>query len=526
VTGGSSARGGRGSSYLLVPMMPTPNGSLHLGHVAGPYLKMDVLRRALLQEGRHAALITTSDGFETHVLHSAGRLGLSAAEVCARFHEAIRRDFEYMQISFDAFVDPVRQPWAGSFRAVHAAVADTLIARGRAHCVDEPYLVDEDTGEPVLGFRLSGTCPQCSSETVGFVCESCGLQVTTEMLGAPGSTSSGGGLSWRTGRTIALHDAPAARLKRQIAATHLPAEFKRAMTEFLADQRNVIRLTTLGDHGVGPYAAWGETFTLYNTYFGHAIACGELYAELFGGANPFEAGSDVVTVTSCGLDNATDLVSSMAFAEAHGAYRGFDYNLGNFYLLLEGSKFSTGSGHAIFVADLAARGSVDVDAMRFYLASISPENGVRDFAIDEFVSFHDAWFARELHGGIDQAVRTASRGRVAPVSDASARAVEQALGQRREALALESFSLARYAGAVRSYASRRDFAGPADAYFWLAGLALLAWPLMPASCGRIWRSLGHDGDPREEELFTVAPAAAVLRDEPWRTPLLSRADLP
>ncbi|MCE0446304.1 hypothetical protein LT493_20765 [Streptomyces tricolor] len=45
-----------------------PNGRAHLGHIAGPLLKMDVLRRHVLRGGGRATMISVSDAHESHVL--------------------------------------------------------------------------------------------------------------------------------------------------------------------------------------------------------------------------------------------------------------------------------------------------------------------------------------------------------------------------------------------------------------------------------------------------------------------------
>lgn len=495
-------------AYLLVPMMPTPNGPLHLGHAAGPYLRMDVLARWLRQQGHQVGLITTTDCFETHVLQSAAAMGLSTQETCAHFHGAIQRDFSTLDIAFDAFINPTAPNHAPAFQAVHARVTDRLLARGAARVHEEKFLADEASGEPLLGFRLTGQCARCAAETVGFVCENCGLQMTTDMLRNPRPVS-GGRAVWRTGATLALNVQAPHDVALQIAGTGLPAEFQQAMTGFL-DAQNLIRITTLGDHGVGRHTAGGQAYTLYNTYFGHALYCGEVFREMFSrAANPFEDGSGVTTVTSCGLDNATDLTASLAFARAYGGHHSFDHCLGNFFLTLRGRKFSTGARHAIFVADLARRATVSIDALRFHLACISPHDQMRDFATDDFVALHNGWFAGELLPRIHaagQALAGTTPGAAGPPSPALEQAVRLALRQRDHALAFDAFSPPAYAEAVRAYAAFAP-AGAGDAYFWLKGFAVLAYPLMPALCTRIWAALGGLGMPAGADMF-----------EPARTP--------
>lgn len=54
---------------------PTPNGGLHLGHLAGPYLRADVYARALRTLGREAHVVTGTDDHQSYVAAIAHRLG-------------------------------------------------------------------------------------------------------------------------------------------------------------------------------------------------------------------------------------------------------------------------------------------------------------------------------------------------------------------------------------------------------------------------------------------------------------------
>ncbi|MGW5023703.1 cupin domain-containing protein, partial [Streptomyces albidoflavus] len=46
---------------------PTPNGGLHLGHLAGPYVRADMLARALRSMGREARYVTGTDDHQSYV---------------------------------------------------------------------------------------------------------------------------------------------------------------------------------------------------------------------------------------------------------------------------------------------------------------------------------------------------------------------------------------------------------------------------------------------------------------------------
>lgn len=93
--------------HLLVPGIPSPNGALHLGHIAGPFLRMDALARYVRMRGGRVFLISGTDALESYVLHTATRTGTEPASVARRFHRLIETDLGSLDIETDAFIDPL-----------------------------------------------------------------------------------------------------------------------------------------------------------------------------------------------------------------------------------------------------------------------------------------------------------------------------------------------------------------------------------------------------------------------------------
>ncbi|GMV31542.1 MAG: hypothetical protein AMXMBFR59_36670 [Rhodanobacteraceae bacterium] len=489
--------------HLLVPMMPTPNGPLHLGHAAGPYLRMDVLARHLRQSGGRVALVTSTDSFESHVLQSATRHGETPAQTCQFYRDAIARDFAFLRIDFDAFVEPSASAASSGYRLAHAHLVDTLHANGAARFRSEACLVDADTGAAVPGFLLSGHCPACGAATVGHVCEQCGLQMTADMLHAPRALD-GRRLRWAEAMTLALDGAADPSLPVRIDAMNLPSEFRAAIRAFVTDPRNLVRLSVTGGYGVGPHHVGGRDICLYNSYFGHALYWAQWWQARHGGLPPFSRDSPVVTVTSCGLDNATDLGASLLCAAGSGR-RSFDHCLVNFFLTLDGAKFSTGANHAIFVGDVAARGAVAADGLRYRLATLSPERSTRDFRVDDFVACYNDDFIDRLAGCGDAVLQRAT---AVPANDVAHTRWDDAMRARAHALAPDQFSLPAYAAIVRDYAAHAPDGG-AGAASWLRGLSVLAWPLLPTLCERWWRALGFPETPCVPIAWSDRPAVAI-----------------
>ena len=53
------------SKFLVTITPPTPNGDLHLGHLAGPFLAGDVCARVLRQLGHETLLVSYSDDYQS-----------------------------------------------------------------------------------------------------------------------------------------------------------------------------------------------------------------------------------------------------------------------------------------------------------------------------------------------------------------------------------------------------------------------------------------------------------------------------
>ena len=91
------------SRTIIIAPPPTPNGDLHVGHLAGPYLASDVYTRYRRACGQETLFATGTDDSQTYVVATATRLGTRPEELCARSWQDIRRTLGVMGISVDGF---------------------------------------------------------------------------------------------------------------------------------------------------------------------------------------------------------------------------------------------------------------------------------------------------------------------------------------------------------------------------------------------------------------------------------------
>jgi methionyl-tRNA synthetase len=490
--------------YLIVPMQPTPNGRLHLGHASGPYLRADVLARHLKRSGHRVRVISGTDVYENWVLLEAQRSGTTPAETCARFHQLISQDLRDLDFDFDNYISPLDPIHADDYRQVHIDILDRLTEKGTAHAVEERFPVARDTGRYIAGVWLLGSCPSCEAPAGGNSCERCGYHFQPSEILNPKSRLDEGPLNWRE-RTcwFAVPNDPVS-LRRTVAACHAPEAIVRTALRYIDQTRGRIRLTIPGEWGMRA-ARYGDETVLCNTFFAYSVYCGELYARATGALNPFTKGAETITVGVFGIDNAiAGLVGPHSLSQCHEHLRAFDHVVVSYFLNLEGTKFSTSRGHAIWAHEATRRMSATSDEVRYYLSCVCPEEDSSNFGVKDFVDATNR-LRRHIEARVAPALRRISTVHQRPI-DSVLNRIGSSLDRQASRLSLERPRLAAAVRIVDEWL-RDELAESRheeERYWWLIGLALLSWPFMPRLGGGIWQALGRDGPPRPSGLLAAS----------------------
>src|ERR1039458_5127409 len=211
---------------LVLGPNPTPNGGMHLGHIAGPYLAGDVYARYQRARGRDVIFSTGTDDSQTFVVATARGLAVPPQELSATPTAGIKQTLSAMGISVDGFGpfdDGYRATVLDYFKELHAAGKFQLrrVKRSEEHTselqspsrrsadlamgisvdgfgpfddgyratvldyfkelhaagkfqlrrVKLPYL--ERTGEFIVEGLVEGDCPVCLATCRGGLCETC-----------------------------------------------------------------------------------------------------------------------------------------------------------------------------------------------------------------------------------------------------------------------------------------------------------------------------------------------------------------
>ncbi|MFH7617964.1 class I tRNA ligase family protein, partial [Pseudomonas syringae group genomosp. 7] len=75
-----------------------PNGELHIGHIAGPFLAADVFTRDHRQRGHECVLISYSEDYQSYMLRKGLELGVDPIEQAGRNSDPIEASLAAINI--------------------------------------------------------------------------------------------------------------------------------------------------------------------------------------------------------------------------------------------------------------------------------------------------------------------------------------------------------------------------------------------------------------------------------------------
>lgn len=364
---------------IVVAATPTPNGDLHLGHMAGPYLAGDVHARYLRATGRQVIYTTCTDDSQSYVVTTARRQGTTPDRLCAESADAIRRSLTAMGISM-AGLPPVD----GTYRRTVLDFVTALHAAGRFRLSTVRLPVATRSGTYLFDGLVSGTCPVCLAGSSGGACEACGHPNSfDELLDPHASLDPADPVSYRDTQILVL---PMEDYRDRLT-TYYAAQLGRwrphamqLVHELLARRLPDIPVTIPGDWGIpAPFAEtpgqvlypWIEAMpaVMYSTWWS-AGQFGEPAAEV---DEYWRAEHDAEIVYFHGFDNVYHWgLMDLTLLMAHGdRYVTPAANVCNEFYNLGDDKFSTSRGHLVRTGELLAE--VPRDLARFYLALTAPE---------------------------------------------------------------------------------------------------------------------------------------------------------
>jgi len=503
--------------FALIPVMPTPNGPLHLGHIAGPYLKMDVLARHLRSKGHLVALVSASDSHETHVLPKAIARKASPQEICSEFHGLIKQSYSALNIELDAYLDPLDTTCDVRLREINKSLFSEFRSRGRITLLEEKVPYSTKYHWPLVGSLVGGTCPVCGvDDAAGFHCEECGAENSPSELLDTRSELEGDEWEWRTYTSAFLKIEHPHDLLRSLYAIVDDHELINIAQLNLKRSGGLVRLSHPGHWGIPfefPGASDQSVVFSYPALLSLSALCGDYCLNALNEeCNPLFRTSDVTTVMSFGFDNTVPLMVGVhGQAMQSNTIRPYSHYLTNRFWTLDGQKFSTSRNHAIWAHSAQTQLGSSPDLIRLYLATLSGATQRIDFSTLDFRRFRDR-FKHALRDALSTSQQLNST-QSAKLRRSSSAPLETILHHVDRSLDLHAFKLAEAAHATERMFLDWDATRKIDLQTFLFTASVVGHPFMPTFCQEIWHSIGAPGGPSHDALRTINPAALTVNTD-------------
>ena len=378
------------SETILVGVgWPYPNGSLHLGQIAGAYLPADIFARYNRVAGNRVLMVSGSDQHGTPITVRAEQEGRTPQQVADHFHNEFVDCWQRLGISFDLYTTTGTQNHIETAQAIFRK----LLEQGDVFkdTMDLTYCVQE--GRFLPDRYVEGTCPHCGFDGArGDQCDNCGRTLDPVDLIKPRCRFDGSTPERRSSEHFFLRlSAYNERVKEWLSTDkghwrkHVIGFALGVVNEGLKDRAITRDLTWGVPIPLGGYED-KRIYVWFENVVGYLSAAKE-WAQRQG--EP-EAWRDWWQEESAkiyyfiGKDNVW--FHTLSWPAQVMMYGGLNqpYDVpANQYVNFGGWKASTSRGTAPFLPDYLER--YDPDTLRYYLSAIMPENNDSDFSEDDLV---------------------------------------------------------------------------------------------------------------------------------------------
>ncbi|WP_439867813.1 methionine--tRNA ligase [Pseudomonas syringae] len=380
------------SKFIVTITPPTPNGDLHIGHIAGPFLAADVFTRVQRQRGHECVLVSYSDDYQSYMLRKGLEQGVDPVELARRNSDRIEASLAAINIQPDNWMRPHDNPW---FAEAVGEVFGTLRDAGAIECRDssEPYCPDCD----VWGYEAfaRGNCNYCGAESDASQCENCAQAPDAELMTDLRCKLCSQPSQWKNVHRAFLK---LAGFKPQLRDRLLGQSWRKPLDSWLRDSLEHLHdwgVTRPGDGGLDLQADGScRVHTWFMGLAGYMAAFRE-YADRVGRSELFRQywhSGQGTLVHFLGFDCVFS--HAIVYPAQLTALRDIKVRqrfMPNQFLKLDSLNLSTSRNHAIWVGDLAREACAD--SARLYLASIAPEESEGDFRLAQFHAWRTEVFS-------------------------------------------------------------------------------------------------------------------------------------
>lgn len=371
--------------------LPYANGGVHIGHLAGVYVPADIYVRYLRLKGEEVVFIGGSDEHGVPITLRAKKEGVSAQDICDRYHTLIKDSFGEFGISFDVY--------SRTTSATHNKLASDFFRKlyddGKLIEKEIEQYYDEEARQFLADRYIMGQCPHCGNPNAyGDQCEKCGRDLSPMELIEPHSTISG--------------SKPVVRATKN---WYLPLnDYQKWLKEWILDGHKEWRSNVYGqckswlDMDLQPRAMtrdldWGipvpvegaegkVLYVWFDAPIGYVSNTKELCdadPERWGSWEKWWKEPDTRLVHFIGKDNIVfHCLIFPTMLKAHGGYVLPDNVPANEFLNLENDKISTSRNWAVWLHEYLKDFPGKQDVLRYVLTANAPETKDNNFTWKDF----------------------------------------------------------------------------------------------------------------------------------------------
>jgi methionyl-tRNA synthetase len=541
-------------SILIGVGWPFPNGSLHLGQIAGAYLPPDIFARYQRAAGNNVAMVSGTDQHGTPIVVRAEVEGKTPQEVVDYYHAEFLQCWQDLGITFDCYTSTGTENHIRTSQDMFLR----LFEQGDIY-LDTMELTYCELEQRFLPDRyVEGTCPYCGYEAArGDQCDNCGRTLDPIDLINPRCAHDGSTPVRRESEHFFLRlSAYTERLRQWLNEDK--EHWRKPVLNFSVGVLN----EGLRDRAITRDLTWGVPIPLEGygdkriyVWFENVIGYLSAAKELAQRQGRPEAWRDFWEDPAAkiyyfvGKDNIWFHTLSWPAQVMMNGGLNQPYDVpANQYLNFSGAKASTSRGTAPFLPDYLER--YDADAIRYYLSAIMPETGDSEFSEEDLIRRNNEELVSTWGNLVNRVLTITYRtfGGKVPEPGELTEKDRALLGQGELALAAvgESLNACRFREALRTamnYAQEAnrylnqeepwktregDPAAAARSLYTAIGaietLKLAFYPFLPFTSGRLHELLGHSDSVDGGGWRTRLPEAGTQLQQP--EPLFKKLDPP
>lgn len=371
---------------LVTSALPYANGPLHFGHIAGAYLPADCYVRFQRLMKEDVIYICGSDEYGIAITLNAELAKRTPKEHVDIFHKVNKDFFDKLQISFDHYS---RTTWEGHVETTHQFFND-LLANGHIEARITDQLYSEEDHKFLADRYVTGTCPRCGFENArGDECTKCGATYDAMELKNPRSKLTNAPLVLKkTKHWFLLLE----NFKEKLNAWLETKNWKPNVVNFIKDYinhlhaRSITRDMTWGIPVPLPDTEGKVLYVWFENSIGYISATKEWALKIKKPEKWKDYWLDPKTklVQFVGKDNIPFHASIFPATEMgqNEPYKLVDELPANEFYNLEGRQFSKSDGWYIDLEDFFKR--YTSDQIRYAIASNAPETSDSEFIWKDF----------------------------------------------------------------------------------------------------------------------------------------------